>query len=96
MKLSWKFKMVLLMLLAVVGSIAITWILNKTFLEDYYLHSKMDTLDKAYRVISEVIETAESQNTTDTNEDEQLTFSEDALLKLEILILIMEEDRVFL
>ena len=34
--------MVLLMLASVVGAIAVTWVLNRTFLEDYYLYSKMD------------------------------------------------------
>ena len=39
-KISWRFKMVLLILTSVVGAIAVTWVLNRTFLEDYYLYSK--------------------------------------------------------
>jgi len=79
--------MVLLMLLAVVGSIAITWMLNKSFLEDYYLHSKMNTLDESYRVINEVLST--SYYTTGdgaSGEEAKLVFSDESLLKLEILM----------
>lgn len=88
MKLSWKYKMVLLMLIAVFGTIAITWVLNKTFLEDYYLYSKIETLDEAYREISEVVKAAEAEGTTKTNEEgkEVLSFSEDKLLELETLM----------
>ena len=38
MKLSWRYKMILLMLVAVIGAISVTWVLNRTFLEDYYLY----------------------------------------------------------
>ena len=58
-KFSWKFKMVLLMLVSVVGAIAVTWVLNRTFLEDYYLYSKMDMLDDVFRTVHGVIEQAE-------------------------------------
>lgn len=88
MKISWRFKMVVLMLVAVVGSIAITWVLNRTFLEDYYLHSKMDMLDQSYRVINDILSTAQYEIVTDENGEEGqiLKFSEEALLKLEILM----------
>lgn len=51
--------MVLLMLAAVIGAIAVTWVLNRTFLEDYYLYSKMDMLDDVFRVVNSVIDEAE-------------------------------------
>jgi len=51
--------MVLLMLASVVGAIAVTWVLNRTFLEDYYLYSKMDMLDEVFREVHAVIERAE-------------------------------------
>ena len=47
--------MVLLMLASVIGTIAVTWVLNKTFLEDYYLYSKMDMLDKVFYEVHDVI-----------------------------------------
>jgi len=51
--------MVLLMLAAVVGAIAVTWVLNRTFLEDYYLYSKMNMLDTVFHSVDFVIEQAE-------------------------------------
>ena len=54
--------MVLLMLAAVVGAIAVTWVLNRTFLEDYYLYSKMDMLDKVFHTVYGVVEQAESES----------------------------------
>ncbi len=88
MKISWRYKMVLLMLVAVVGSLAITWVLNKTFLEDYYLRSKMETLDESYRIINDVLTNAQYETVTNEYGEtkEVLTFSEEALLNLEILM----------
>lgn len=51
--------MVLLMLLSVVGAIAVTWVLNRTFLEDYYLYSKMNMLDEVFQSVSSVVAEAE-------------------------------------
>lgn len=50
--------MVLLMLTAVVSAVAITWVLNRTFLEEYYRYSKMDTLDMVYQSVKEVVKSA--------------------------------------
>ena len=61
MKISWRYKMVLLMLVAVVGAIAVTWVLNRTFLEDYYLYSKMDMLHEAYRSVEQIIQRTEQE-----------------------------------
>ena len=62
--------MVLLMLASVVGAIAVTWVLNRTFLEDYYLYSKMDMLDEVFREVHDVIERAEQEaaKTEDSSE----------------------------
>ncbi len=70
-KISWRFKMVLLMLVSVVGAIAVTWVLNRTFLEDYYLYSKMDMLDDVFHAVNEVIVQAEQEaNASKESEDE--------------------------
>ena len=87
MKISWRYKMVLLMLVAVVSAVAVTWVLNKTFLEDYYLYSKMDMLDEAYRVVDKVLTRTEAEAVVTENKDGEavLSFSEESLLELEIL-----------
>ena len=53
--------MVLLMLVAVIGTIAVTWVLNRTFLEDYYLYSKMDMLDEVFHKVRSVVVQAEQE-----------------------------------
>lgn len=53
--------MVLLMLVAVVGAIAVTWVLNRTFLEDYYLYSKMNMLDSVFQEVRSVVLEAEKK-----------------------------------
>lgn len=66
--------MVLLMLAAVVGAIAVTWVLNRTFLEDYYLYSKMDMLHTAYQSVNRIVEKTEqeaySRGTTGEREED--------------------------
>lgn len=62
--------MVLLMLASVVGAIAVTWVLNRTFLEDYYLYSKMDMLDEVFREVHGVIERAEQEAATSEDSSE--------------------------
>jgi len=62
--------MVLLMLAAVIGAIAVTWVLNRTFLEDYYLYSKMDMLDEVFHVVNSVIEEAEQDALAKAEEEE--------------------------
>ncbi|MGN0506872.1 MAG: sensor histidine kinase [Lachnospiraceae bacterium] len=92
MKLSWRYKVTLLMMLAVLAAIIVTWGLNRTFLEDYYLYSKMDTLNEAYLIVSQMLESKKSETETDNSADEAdaseaaaSLFSEEDLLKLEIL-----------
>lgn len=62
--------MVLLMLVAVVGAIAVTWVFNRTFLEDFYLYSKMNMLDTVFRSVNHVIDEAESNAGSDGTERE--------------------------
>lgn len=87
MKLSWRYKVTLFMMLAVLGAIVITWGLNRTFLEDYYLYSKINTLHEAYVVVSGMLKEKDAEK--DAKEDEASTassfFSEEDLLTLEIL-----------
>lgn len=59
--------MVLLILASVVGAIAVTWVLNRTFLEDYYLYSKMDMLDGVFHAVHGVIKRAE-QNSEESSD----------------------------
>ena len=68
--------MVLLMLVSVVGAIAVTWVLNRTFLEDYYLYSKMNMLDTVYQSVRNVIEQAEqdARDALDTEEEDSEGF----------------------
>ncbi len=65
--------MVLLMLASVVGAIAVTWVLNRTFLEDYYLYSKMDMLDEVFHAVHGVIERAEQEaaKLEDSSDDQE-------------------------
>ena len=63
--------MVLLMLVAVVGAIAVTWVLNRTFLEDYYLYSKMDMLDDVFQTVGTVVSEAEAEARTAALEEQE-------------------------
>lgn len=88
MKLSWRYKVTLFMMLAVLGAIVITWGLNRTFLEDYYLYSKINTLHEAYVVVSEMMKEKDAiLPTVDAGTEiaASMLFSEEDLLKLEIL-----------
>lgn len=80
MKLSWRYKMILLMLVAVISAISVTWVLNRTFLEDYYLYSKLEVLHNAYEMVDSIILLTEKQN-----ESNSMEFSEESELDLEII-----------
>ncbi|MCR5153503.1 MAG: hypothetical protein K6B75_01525, partial [Lachnospiraceae bacterium] len=54
-KFSWKTKMMLIVLFSVFGVILITWVLNKTFLESYYIYSKINSLDKVYNYVQSLL-----------------------------------------
>lgn len=90
MKLSWRYKMVLLMLAAVIGAISVTWVLNRTFLEDYYLYSKLEMLHSAYQSIDSIVLRTEQENKNRIEEIQDMEsnlikFSEKSLLDLEII-----------
>lgn len=88
MKLSWRYKVTLFMMFAVLGAIIITWGLNHAFLEDYYLYSKMNTLHEAYVAVSKMLEGKDATLPTaaaDTEAAASALFSEEDLLQLEIL-----------
>lgn len=63
--------MVLLMLVAVIGAIAVTWVLNRTFLEDYYLYSKMNMLDEVFQAVNSVVSEAEQKALAELEKEEQ-------------------------
>lgn len=78
------------MLAAVIGAISVTWVLNRTFLEDYYLYSKLEMLHNAYQLIDSIVLRTEQENTNNAdkvlNEElKPIQFSEKSLLELEII-----------
>ena len=83
--------MILLMLLSVIGAIAVTWVLNRTFLEDYYLYSKMNMLDSVFQSVSKVIAQAEAD--AESGEEDE---AEGFLIDEFELWSGIEEDRVIL
>ena len=68
--------MVLLMLVSVIGAIVVTWILNRTFLEDFYLYSKMNMLDSVFQSVNQVVEQAEKIAENDEEESEGFLIDE--------------------
>ncbi len=90
MRLSWRYKMVLLMLTAVIGAISVTWVLNRTFLEDYYLYNKLEVLHNAYQMVDSIVLLTEQENENKiiekpSEESSFMQFSEDSMLDLEII-----------
>lgn len=59
MKHSIRLKLVVLLSLMVILTIFLTWIINRTFLSDFYIHSKIKTLDHAYQKIQQICENRE-------------------------------------
>ncbi len=92
--------MVLLMLVAVIGAIAVTWVLNRTFLEDYYLYSKMNMLDEVFQEVNGVVSQAEKTALENLEEEKQNTEEEneespfDGFLVNEFGWMLVEEPRV--
>lgn len=92
MKISWRYRVTILVLVGVFGAILVTWMLNRFFLQDFYLHSKMDTLDTAYQQIRKILETKEDTSEEDgslTNEELQQKaekfLTDDEKISMEIL-----------
>lgn len=55
MKISWRVKITITIIATVIGAIGLTWVLNKTLLETYYLNKKIDTLCETYDMVSEIL-----------------------------------------
>lgn len=74
MKISWRYKVTILLVVGILGAIFVTWILNRSFLEDYYLYSKMNTLDNAYQKVMQILATKTTEeeygSSTDITEEE--------------------------
>ena len=75
MKHSIRFKITFLLTVMVIFTIFIIWFINRTFLSEYYLQSKIDTLQKAYLEIDKICE----------NSEEAGGLSEDDTVKMERL-----------
>ena len=68
MKQSIRFKMTLLLTAMVVITIMLIWFINRTFLADFYLNSKIDTLKHAYQQINKICENSrESGNLSEAD-----------------------------
>ncbi len=52
-------KLTLTLTILIVATIGILWVLNRTFLESYYIKSKAESLGKTYTDLKEVVDTTE-------------------------------------
>ncbi len=80
MKHSIRLKITFLLLAMIVLTIFMTWFINRTFLAEYYMHSKINALDDAYskiRTIYENNEEADYLSEEDTLKVEQLASNYD-------------------
>jgi len=75
MRHSIKFKLTALLVSLMAVTIFITWFINRTFLEDYYLHCKTNKLEDVYNKVQEIY--AKSQ--------EEIFLSDDEILLMERL-----------
>lgn len=75
MKHSIRFKITFILTTMIILIVFITWFINRTFLSDFYIHTKMNTLNKVYQEIKEIY--------TDVNETDQL--SEEDTIRIEQL-----------
>jgi two-component system, OmpR family, sensor histidine kinase VanS len=78
MKHSIRFKITFFLTTMVVLTIFLTWFINKTFLSDFYIHSKVDNLDDVYKkVLSIYNKSDEDYNLSDENTElmEQLAYN---------------------
>lgn len=56
MKLSWRGRIIFIIMATVAGAIIVTWILNHFFLESYYIEKKIKTLESAYTTVEMMLE----------------------------------------
>jgi signal transduction histidine kinase len=75
MKHSLRFKITFLLTGMIFLTIFLTWFINRTFLADYYIYTKINKLDEVYQVIKSVYEKNEEQD----------IFSEEDTIKLDRL-----------
>ncbi len=64
MKISWKYKITIFILLGLSAAIFLTWILNYFFLEDYYISMKVRSLQTTFRQVDSIL-----SNYTDVGAD---------------------------
>ncbi len=55
MRISWKYKITIFILLGLSVAIFLTWILNYFFLEDYYISMKLRSLQNTYRQVDTIL-----------------------------------------
>lgn len=72
---SLRVKLTLTLTILITLTIFIFWVINQTFLEDYYLHKKVNTLNNAYAVIEELL----------SDKKEVIELTSDEALKIEKL-----------
>ncbi|HHV10642.1 MAG TPA: HAMP domain-containing protein [Clostridiales bacterium] len=78
MKHSIRFKITFFLTAMVVLTIFLTWFINRTFLSDFYIHSKVNNLDEVYHKVLDVYSKSDEDYTlSDENTElmEQLAFS---------------------
>lgn len=59
MKHSMRFKITFILTGLIIVTIFLTWLINRTFLSNYYLYSKYETLNKAYNDINSLYKTTD-------------------------------------
>ncbi len=55
MKISWRLRLTLLIMATVAGAIIVTWVLNKSFLEKYYINTKLEALKNTYSSVESIL-----------------------------------------
>ncbi len=66
MKISFKLRIMFILMATVAGAIIVTWALNETFLEKYYTETKIKTLKNAYEKVENILEKYEGKSSGDT------------------------------
>ncbi len=80
MKHSLRFKITFFLTTMVVLTIFLTWFINKTFLSDFYIHSKVNNLDEVYKKVIEIYSKSDKDynlSDEDTEKMEQLAYNYD-------------------
>ncbi len=72
MKHSLRFKITFFLTTMVVLTIFLTWFINKTFLSDFYIHSKMNNLDEVYKKVIDIYFNSNKDYNLSDEETEQM------------------------